>query len=266
MRYSENDFKNAIIKSFSIAEVCRQLNIRPNGGNYKTIHNQIKKYDVDISHFTGQGWNVGLKVKPIKALSINDILIENSTYSSFKLKNRLFDNNLKEEKCEQCGNVAWNGEKIPLELHHINGINTDNRFENLKILCCNCHAQTNNYRRGKSALSDLRLEKYKKVKSDIFCNTTNSENVDTPQNKKRKSSKCEKVCSVCGEGLLNNRNKFCSRECYNIATKGNRPNVFELIENFKELKSFVQVGKFYNVSDNAVRKWCEFYNITNIVK
>ena len=42
------------------------------------------------------------------------------------------------------------GKPIPLELHHINGINTDNRLENLKFLCPNCHAFTDSYR-GKNS-------------------------------------------------------------------------------------------------------------------
>ena len=35
---------------------------------------------------------------------------------------------------------------IPLELHHINGVHSDNRIENLQLLCPNCHALTDNYR------------------------------------------------------------------------------------------------------------------------
>jgi 5-methylcytosine-specific restriction endonuclease McrA len=59
---------------------------------------------------------------------------------------RLFDSNLKEHKCEHCGKTEWLGYSIPLELHHINGIHTDNRIENLRVLCPNCHALTDNYR------------------------------------------------------------------------------------------------------------------------
>ena len=53
---------------------------------------------------------------------------------------------LRGHKCECCGLTEWLGQPIALELHHINGITTDNRLDNLVILCPNCHAQTDNYR------------------------------------------------------------------------------------------------------------------------
>ena len=54
---------------------------------------------------------------------------------------------MKENKCEVCGITEWQGAPIICELHHINGDTTDNRIENLQILCPNCHSQTDNFRR-----------------------------------------------------------------------------------------------------------------------
>ena len=93
------------------------------------------------------GWNVGNRYRPIKtAQPLTEILVENSNYQSFKLAKRLLKEGYKERKCEMCGNTHWCNYLIPLELHHINGIKTDNRLENLQMLCPNCHALTDNYR------------------------------------------------------------------------------------------------------------------------
>lgn len=256
-KYTESELKEAVKNSKSIAETCRQLNIRPTGGNYITIKKYIKIYDIDKTHFTGMGWNVGLKFKPFKTISLEDILIENSSYtSSSSLKKKLFNEGIKEKKCECCCNTEWMGKEIPLELHHINGDNTDNRIENLKILCNNCHAQTENFRRGKSSLSDKRLDRYNKRGEMV------------PIIKKEKNNKVKKiiVCESCGNEVKNKKNKYCSHTCYLMATKGKRPEVFELIDKFKEYGSFVKVGKFYEVSDNAVRKWVELYGINEKIK
>ena len=126
--------------------MCRFLGIKPSGGNYKLMHNAINEYNIDISHFRGQGWNTGLTFKPTKPKDINEILVKGSTFQSYKLKLRLFQDKLKEKKCECCGRTEWLGKDIPLEIHHINGDNRDNRLENLSILCPNCHALTDSYR------------------------------------------------------------------------------------------------------------------------
>lgn len=151
MKRTKEEYELAISESFSIAETCRKLGIRPTGGNYRSIHNAIKKYNLDTSHFTGQGWNIGLKFNPSPAQPIKDILVENSSYQVFKLKNRLLKEGIKEHKCECCGLSIWLNEPIPLELHHINGDSRDHRLDNLQMLCPNCHAKTDTYRRRKKS-------------------------------------------------------------------------------------------------------------------
>ena len=143
---TKEEYENAAIRSFSIAGMCRTLGLKPSGGNYRIIHNAIVKYGISTRHFTGQGWNVGLKFKPFEAKPIDEILTTDSTYQSFKLKVRLIQEDIKQHICEQCGLTQWQGRPIPLELHHINGNNTDNRLENLLLLCPNCHALTECYR------------------------------------------------------------------------------------------------------------------------
>jgi hypothetical protein len=61
------------------------------------------------------------------------------------LKRRLLRAGLKENRCEQCGIAEWRGEPLSMQLHHINGDGTDNRLENLRLLCANCHSQTDTF-------------------------------------------------------------------------------------------------------------------------
>jgi DNA-binding transcriptional ArsR family regulator len=61
------------------------------------------------------------------------------------LKKRLYDAGLKEPRCERCGLEEWLGEPLSMALHHVNGDGSDNRLENLQILCPNCHSQTDNF-------------------------------------------------------------------------------------------------------------------------
>ena len=153
-RYSIEDVRQAVKGSHSIAEVLRRIGLRPIGGNYKTIHHLIDEYAIDTSHFTGQGWNVGLQFNPKPVLSDDTIFIKDSDYRcSWRLRER-YKKKMGIRYCEQCKLSEWQGQPIPLEIHHINGVNTDNRIDNLQLLCPNCHALTDNYR-GRAHLSAL---------------------------------------------------------------------------------------------------------------
>lgn len=150
-KHDKETLLKAVENSISIADVCRILGIVPRGGNYKTLKKKIREYGIDNSHFLGQGWNKGERFRFFgKRAELDDVLIENSTFlNTSHLRKRLIQEGIKKEECENCHNTIWMGVKIPLELEHINGINTDNRKENLKLLCPNCHALTPTYR-GKS--------------------------------------------------------------------------------------------------------------------
>ena len=170
-KYSISDLEIAVKASKSIAGVLRHLGLRPIGGNYRTIHRLIKTYSLNTSHFTGQGWNVGLQFKPKKSISDDDVFVRDSNYKcSWRLRER-YKQLTGIAYCENCGLEKWEGQDIPLEIHHINGVNTDNRKENLQLLCPNCHALTNNYR-GRAQLSalsekrDVECRKFKETLAD----------------------------------------------------------------------------------------------------
>lgn len=133
--YTESDIKFAVINSISFAEVLRKLDLVPIGGNYQTIKQRIVELDIDTSHFKGQAWNKGLykdKSKLRAKQAIKNSLIRERGY-----------------QCESCLNKEWLSKPIPLELEHIDGNRMNDDRNNLKLLCCNCHAFTSSWRRRK---------------------------------------------------------------------------------------------------------------------
>jgi hypothetical protein len=165
-KYNIIELSNIIAESFSIAEVLRKLEIVPAGGNYRTIKNQIKKENIDTSHFTGKGWLKGKRNAHAKSIPLNEILVADCYYQTSKLKKRLFQEGIFEKKCDCCKRKEWEGQPIPLELDHINGQNFDNRLENLRVLCPNCHALTNTYR-GKNKKCPYKIAEKSKEKISI---------------------------------------------------------------------------------------------------
>lgn len=230
--------------------------MKPIGGNYLKVKELIKDNNIDVSHFSSEPWNKGKKIKSESYYytDLKDLLVENSPHrTSSKLKNRLFKEGLKQERCECCGLVD---KTITLELHHINGNPTDNRLENLQILCPNCHSKTSNFR-GKNTrihknaseliLSDEEVEQRRQEKLV-------KRRVPADQ---RKIKPLENIkCLHCDKEFKpkEKKTKYCCVECYRAANSSNRPSILELINSFRQYKTFTKVAKVYGISDNGVRK------------
>lgn len=135
-------------ESSSIKEVMKKCGLSVKGtGNYQTAKDVFCKLGINISELMTRSAIVKTR-KSIKSRtrSLESILVENSNYNRFHLKKRLIKAGIIEDKCQKCGlDPIWCGEYLSLQLDHINGKSTDNRKENLRLLCPNCHSQTTNY-------------------------------------------------------------------------------------------------------------------------
>jgi len=145
---TDEEFRQAVAESLSVRQVLRCMGLVPAGGNYKTVQARISKLGLNTAHFTGKSWNVGPRYKAFgRKATLEEILVENSTYAfTHGLRGRLLKEGVKQPQCEHYGLATWRGQPIPLELHHVNGVNNDHRLSNLHLLCSNCHALTDNYR------------------------------------------------------------------------------------------------------------------------
>ena len=126
--------------SITMSEACRKLNLH---------FNTFKRYALQFNCYKPNKGGKGQKsnVKTWNKINLNDILEgKYPDYQTFKLRNRLLQENIKEYKCECCGLSKWNNLPIPLELHHIDGNRHNHKLENLKLLCPNCHSQTETFR------------------------------------------------------------------------------------------------------------------------
>ena len=173
---TKKQLNELIEKNNSLSGILRDMGIKCNSGNYQTLHRYANKFDLylgdilnDNSKYIGQQNGVTYK--------LSEILIKDSSYGNTHcLKNRLFNEGIKERKCEKCGQDEWwNGEKMSLILDHINGVHNDNRIENLRIVCPNCnatfptHGGRNRKKINKTLISQRKVERpsYEQLNKEV---------------------------------------------------------------------------------------------------
>ena len=139
---------SAVAKSASYSEVLRRLGRSTTGNNRPALKRAIDKFELSVSHFNA--FKASADAKKCKwattAKPLAEVLKENVHHNTSDLRRKLLKAGLLKNICSICGLLPiWNDKPLTLQLDHINGVRLDNRIGNLRILCPNCHAQTDTF-------------------------------------------------------------------------------------------------------------------------
>jgi hypothetical protein len=230
-QFSKELIQENLDTSSSYDEFFKKINLNVSKSLIKMLRYRTKienisheKFNNNVKKRRQENISQGNKFKPIP---IENILVKNSTYtSSVNLKKKLLNLGLLKNECAICQINSWLDKPLVLQLDHINGKNNDNRITNLRLLCPNCHSQTENY-----------AGKKKK------------------NNKKRKLNYCIKC------GISVNNKVFCEN-CQNEISlkqrKVKRPDYEKLMCDINNL-GYSATGRKYGVSDVTIKKWQKKY-------
>lgn len=234
-KISDDEFKQIVNDSFSLREIIIKCGYSNNsGGSQKIIKERIKELNLSTNHFNKKKCNQWID---------EDIFIEDSPVDQSVLRRHYYKGNYSPYKCSLCGQEPfWNDKELILTLDHKNGKNHDDRLENLRWVCPNCDRQL-----------------------DTFAGRNKYIYVDNePKIKEKKHN----YCIDCGKEILlsSTRCPECSNKINGLnKRKVERPSREELKQLIRTT-SFLQIGKKYSVSDNAIRKWCDEYDLPRIKK
>lgn len=227
--YTNEQFLQAVKDATYMTEVLRKLGLT--NGSVKSAKKLLNELKPDTSHWIDA--NV-LKLNNFKTnlveIPIEEILVENSKYIYSNLKNKMIKHGLLVEQCCECKlGPEWNKKPLILQLDHVNGVHNDNRIENLRLLCPNCHSQTETFC-GKIAKIRLPRCKY----CDNFV-------------KDKRSKTC--------------RNCFLSQDYRTISWPKNEELV-SLLNSF----TFAEVAKLLNVNETTIRKRVKKKQLNSLIK
>jgi biotin operon repressor/predicted RNA-binding Zn-ribbon protein involved in translation (DUF1610 family) len=234
---NQSKLQDAVKKSFNYTEVIKLFTNKVAAGHYPTLKRYIKKFNLDISHFSPYK-NVTLKSK--KIISNEEMFIANSLASSSAVRKRIIKEKLLPYKC-QCGNEGvWRNKKMTLQMDHKNGNRTDNRLENLEFLCPNCHVITPTYG-SKNKVSNKRSIKEKKTEKAMRI----KDSLKTIKNKKIEDNK---------DLILNNLINYNSFiDILNAVNLPRNSKNYAALNNFFDVNKNPEVDEFLKRVDRKIQ-------------
>ena len=148
-KYTVEMLRPLVESSLSYAEVLRRLGLKQTGGSQANIKRLVQKYELSTDHFLGQSRNRGGEHRGPEKKTAEEILVLRDPLAqpekAFKLRRAMIETGIP-FRCALCGiEAVWNGKPLMLTVDHINGHRNDNRKENLRFLCPNCHSQTSTF-------------------------------------------------------------------------------------------------------------------------
>ena len=235
-QYSKQELEEIVKSCRTFKGVLARLGYQSSSSAVrKRLVSVCKELNIDTSHFSHQ--------IEVPKRTPENTFIENSSASQNTLRKMYKEGNYTEYKCAICGQEPiWNGRELVLTLDHINGINNDDRLDNLRWLCPNCDRQTQTFG-GKNI---KRKERRQDAGYCIYCKKPVSYNAT--------------MCKDCLKLHKSTKINFCG-----TIKPQDKPTKEELLKLITEYKSFTAVGRLYNVSDNAVKKWCKSYGMSSYI-
>lgn len=233
---SPDELQSILDMSCSMSSAVRLIGLDPRDHYIKHLQSMVVNHSLSIEKMKSNK----MDVKPRGDL---EVFCANSKVARCTLRSRVLSTNIIEYKCEECGNIGFSNNKpLVLQLDHINGVNDDNRLENLRFLCPNCHSQQDTSF-GKNSTNSHR-NRYERVIA--------KENNLVVSVEGRYENYCK-----CGTKIeLNSKHcNKCASSLNGVARRKFEVSKDEL-ENLVSKYSKVKIGKMFGVSDNAVKKRC----------
>jgi 5-methylcytosine-specific restriction endonuclease McrA len=142
-KLNDQDFIDLVKSSLNISEVLFKLGYTTKGNSWG--YSQVKQRMTDLS-LTGKDFRGKSAIsETTKKINPEKLFCKGSKHNRSVLRKTIIQQQLLPYKCAICGIIEWQGKTLSLELDHVNGENNDNRIENLRFLCPNCHSQTDTY-------------------------------------------------------------------------------------------------------------------------